>query len=117
MQATTMDNLIKAKTTRMNSVQAGTFSPSGQAGQDGSSNDYSDLKLKKNLSSPRHMKRYIQQLVHAKSVCEKRLNELGCDPYGSGGVVGSEIHRISFLSSSELKHDLHSRQLGSDCDR
>ncbi len=39
------------------------------------------------LSSPRSLNRYLNQLAHAKAVCDKRLVELGCDdPYGSGSA-------------------------------
>ena len=72
MQATTVDNLRRAK---------GAAGPTSHAGEDNrtSAGSTSDLL------SPRHMKRYINQLVHAKGVCERRLRELGCDRFQGHG--------------------------------
>eukprot|EP00095_Tigriopus_kingsejongensis_P007816 snap_masked-scaffold204_size260821-processed-gene-1.8 protein:Tk07816 transcript:snap_masked-scaffold204_size260821-processed-gene-1.8-mRNA-1 annotation:"sorting nexin-25" len=67
MQATTMNNLHTAK---------GAVTSTEERSMGSSKSKRSDLL------SPQNMKRYINQLVHVKGVCEKRLNELGCDRFG-----------------------------------
>ena len=53
--------------------------------------------LKEEPVSPRHMKRYISQLIHAKEVCEKRLAELGFYTY-------SKDTSTSLASSASSTH-------------
>jgi sorting nexin-25 len=87
MQATTIENLRRAKGGE--SADQPVAAPAAPT----SSSD---------LLSPRHMKRYLSQLAHAKGVCERRLNELGCDPNGGGGSIDS----ISASSSDPFDQSL-----------
>lgn len=108
MQATTMNNLRQAK---------GSIPHLPDEAVGGS-------KFKKShLLSPQNMKRYINQLVHVKGVCEKRLNELGCDRLGRevqefreneslsfDRVMNSPLTRKYFYSYLEEEH--HEELLG-----
>jgi sorting nexin-25 len=68
MQATTLETLRDAK---------GTMEPTSAATED----EAADAARKRNLLSPRHLKRYVSQLALARTACERRLRELDshCD--------------------------------------
>lgn len=63
---------------------------------------YAGLSSSSDLLSPRHMKRYIGQLVHAKSVCEKRLQDLDSDLYSgnNGDDEGSAAYNLGVRKST-----------------
>lgn len=74
VQATTLDNLSSAKISNESS------------------------------SSDTRLRNYVSQLVKAKTVCEKRLGELGCDPYSTNtkDMVDHNHHDIDVERKSNL---------------
>ena len=92
MQATTLDNLRRAKGPpgeMMPSASGITAPTSSGNGHSIDPKESGGRRRSSDLVSPKHMKKYITQLLHAKGVCERRLVELGADPASYGSFASS----------------------------
>ena len=92
MQATTLDNLRRAKGPPTDLASVTSPSPATSSSSNPNNQDTKEPRRRSSdLVSPKHLKKYTTQLLHAKGVCERRLVEMGADPasYGSFAAAGS----------------------------
>ncbi len=100
VQATTLDNLREAKSS-----------------YDGDKNEQEEKEVERHRrSSPGvSVKHYIKQLLHAKTLCDRRLTELGCLESGgsSNSPEGSSGSHVSFkvVMNSAFTRKFFSRHL------